>query len=366
VADADALHIGVDGRELTSRPTGVGRYLASVLREWAADTRFPHRLTVWVSTNPPAALAEFGTRITWAADPNSGGTWWEQTTLPGAARQAGVDVFFAAGYTAPLRMACPTVLAVYDVSFFAHPEWFGWREGLRRRWLTRQSAQRADSVITISEFSAGEIVRYLGVPRTHLHLAPPGAPARTADAHSTRPPLVLFVGSLFNRRRIPELIRGFALAAANVPDARLVLVGDNRTHPRLDPPSIAGECGVADRVEWRSYVDDVALQSLYRQARVFAFLSDYEGFAMTPLEAIAAGVPPILLDTRIAREVYGDGACLVMDDPASIGNAMTLLLTDPSQHAALLAAGQRRLERYSWSHTAQVIRHALEAAVVPA
>lgn len=366
MADPRPLHIGVDGRELTGHPTGVGRYLNAVLREWARDASMPHRITVWLPSEPSAELVGLGPRITFAVErASSGGTWWEQSQLAAAVNRSDVDVFFAAGYTAPLRVRCPVVLAVYDVSFCAHPEWFGWREGIRRRWLTRRSAARAALVITISEFSAQEIVRYLGTDRARIRLAVPGAPDAGPPVTTSRGPLVLFVGSLFNRRRIPELIRGFSIAAKRVPDARLVLVGDNRTHPPIDPAGLARELGVADRVEWREYVDDQTLQSLYDRARVFAFLSDYEGFAMTPLEAIAAGVPPVLLDTPVAREVYDDAARLVSAEPAAIADALSTLLTDAGAHAALLDAGRRRLSRFSWSRAAGVIRQALEDAARP-
>ena len=310
----------------------MGRYLAALLGVWAAGTRLPHRITVFLPSDPPAALAGLSPRISWSIQrADRAGTWWEQTQLARAATRAGVDVFFAAGYTAPLRLQCPTVLAVYDVSFWAHPEWFGWREGLRRRWLTRASARRARYVITISDFSAAEIVRYLDIPRDRIRLAPPGAPDTVAADGGPRAPLVLFVGSLFGRRRIPELIRGFALAAARVPDARLVLVGDNRTSPPLDPLALARDLGVAGRVEWRAYVTDAELHALYQSARVFAFLSDYEGFGMTPLEAIACGVPPVLLDTPVARE----------------------------------AMGRRRLDRFSWPRAAATVLAALEQAALP-
>ena len=73
--------------------------------------------------------------------PGSGGTFWEQTTLFGAARQDGLDVFFAPAYTAPLRLEVPTVLLVHDLSFVTHPEWFRVREGLRRRLLTRWASR---------------------------------------------------------------------------------------------------------------------------------------------------------------------------------------------------------------------------------
>jgi glycosyltransferase involved in cell wall biosynthesis len=364
VSERPPLHIGIDGRELLGRPTGVGRYLAALLGVWAADERQRHRFTVFLPADPPVALARLSPRITWSIEPAArAGTWWEQTRLARAATGAGVNVFFAAGYTAPLTLRCPTVVAIYDVSFSAHPEWFGWREGLRRRWLTRASARRARTVISISEFSAAEIVRYLGIPRDRIRLAPPGAPAVGAPAvDDGRRPLVLFVGSLFNRRRIPELLRGFALAAARVPEARLVIVGDNRTNPRLDPLALARELGVAGRVECRAYVADVELQSLYRSARVFAFLSDYEGFGMTPLEAIACGVPPVLLDTPVSREVYGDGARFVPPDPEAISQALTTLLLDDGARAALVAAGRRRLEHFSWPRAAAVVLQALEQA----
>ena len=358
------LHIGIDGRELLGAPTGVGRYLSNLLREWAADSTFGHRVTIFVPRDPSAIALQRDARFTWRvlASPHAG-TWWEQTTLAAAARSAGLDVFFGAGYTAPLRLASPSVVAVYDVSFFAHPEWFSAREGLRRRWLTRAAARRANTVITISEFSAAEIVKWLGIPRSVIRLARPGAPAVIPGPRgSERPPYVLFVGSLFTRRHIPELIQAFAAATRRVQGARLLLVGDNRTRPRIDARALARQAGVGAAVEWKEYVSDDELAELYAQARVFAFLSDYEGFAMTPLEAIARGVPPVLLDTPVAREVYGDAARLVSLAPETVSAALVDLLQNDAAHAALVDAGGRCLARYSWAETARVVRRALEEA----
>lgn len=365
MVDVSGLRIGVDGRELLGKPTGVGRYLLGILRAWSRDSAFPHQVTLILPAAPPPAVAELGPRFSTAIEPaGQAGTWWEQTRLPAAAARARVDVLFAAGYTGPLRLRCPSVLAVYDVSFFAHPEWFDARQGWRRRWLTRAAARRARSVITISDFSAQEIVHWLGIPRARIRIAPPGSPAvAPAAAAPRRAPLVLFVGSLLNRRRLPELIAGFAHAAARVPDARLVLVGDNRTHPSIDPRALAAAHDIGERVEWREYASDEDLNALYSRARAFAFLSDYEGFAMTPLEALAHGTPAVLLDTAIAREVYGDGAIRVPPDPVRIGDALTALLTDDALHGRVLAAGQARLAGYSWDRSAATIRAALEEAV---
>ena len=348
-----ALHIGVDGRELLGRPTGVGRYLLAILREWAETT--PHRYSIFIPglphQSPEGATAglpqpELGERMQWVTDPGGRpGTWWEQMRLPGLVARSRPDVFFAAGYTAPLRLSCPYVVAIYDVSFWAHREWFSPREGMRRRWLTRAGARRAHSVVTISEFSADEIVRFLGVPRNRIRLAPPGAPViRGRPERVDREPIVLYVGSLFNRRRIPELMRAFAGVAEWVPDARLVLVGDNRISPPFDPRTLARDLGMADRVDWRAYVSDAELEALYWRARVFVFLSEYEGFGMTPMEAIAHDVPAILLDTPVAREVYGDGARLVS---TTLPGVLKELLTDDDAHRRQLEAGRKRLDRFS-------------------
>ena len=309
------LTIAVDGRELVGQPTGVGRYLFELLRIWGADPANRHTFEVIVP-QAPRLVAALGERIRWRVEASErAGTWWEQTRLARAAAEARADVLFAAGYTAPWRLSCPLVVAIYDVSYFAHPEWFGRRQGWRRRWLTRSAARRARAIVTISRFSAEEIMRFLEVPRERLHLAPPGAPARDRlAAPSARLPIVLYVGSLFARRHIPDLIEAFAVTAARVPGARLVLVGDNRTSPRIDPRELAQRLGIGDRVDWLEYVSDAALAEHYRSARVFAFLSEYEGFGMTPLEAAAYGVPSVLLDTPVAREVYGDAARFVPAD----------------------------------------------------
>jgi glycosyltransferase involved in cell wall biosynthesis len=375
VADR-ALHIGVDGRELVGKPTGVGRYLSNLLRIWLGEDALSKgsgvargaehsrpRFTVFLPAPPPADLVALGGRIAWqvAAAPVAG-TWWEQTTLAQYATKAGVDVLFAPAYTAPLLFSRPIVLVIHDLSYFAHPEWFGWREGVRRRWVTREAAKRASTIIAVSQFSADEIVRRLHVSSGRVIVAPHGAPAVVPGPSIRRPPTVLFVGSLFNRRRIPELVAGFADAARQVAGAKLVLVGDNRTHPPIDPLAIAADLGVASSVEWRRYVPDAELHALYASARVFAFLSEYEGFAMTPLEAIAHGVPPVLLDTPVAREVYGSAARFVTLDRAAIGAALAELLVDEDAHRQLAAAGPSQLARYSWPKSAATVMSAIERA----
>lgn len=360
---AEPLSIGIDARELAGQPTGVGRYVAGVLQAWA-DEGCAHHLHLFLHAPPPAWITALPLKFTVHLLPaDVAGTIWEQTVLPSALTRVGVHVLLAPAYTAPLRSPCPVVLIVHDVSFYAQPKGFRWREGLRRRWLTRASARRAAAVVTVSEFSAREIQRWLGVPRSAITLAPQGAPAWRGGAPAAeRQPVVLSVGTLFTRRHVPALLEAFAAVIPAVPDARLVLVGGNQTQPRIDPMAMAARLGIADRVTWHTYVSDPELDALYARARAFVFLSDYEGFAMTPMEAASHGVPSVLLDTEVAREVYGDGALRVPLSTGAISDALTMLLTDDDAHARVAEAARARLAAYTWQHTARVIRETLESA----
>jgi glycosyltransferase involved in cell wall biosynthesis len=112
---------------------------------------------------------------------------------------------------------------------------------------------------------------------------------------------------------------------------------------------LAAGSPASGRIRVRSYVTDAELADLYAGASAFAFLSDYEGFAMTPLEAVGAGVPVVLLDTEVAREIYGPAARYVeRPDPATIADALEAVLFDQAERTRLLGAAAPTLERYSW------------------
>jgi glycosyltransferase involved in cell wall biosynthesis len=291
------------------------------------------------------------------------GTWWEQVEVPRTAAADHLEAWFAPGYTAPLRLNVPLVAAIHDLSFVAHPEWFRIREGLRRRWITQQTATAATAVITISEFSKRELMERLSVPASKIHVIPPGITGPGGSAPSTDgTPTVLYVGSIFNRRRVPDLIRAFAPIGRARPDAALDIVGDDRTCPREDVRRTIESEGLQTIAQWHEYVSEQQLRELYERARAFAFLSEYEGLGLTPLEALAAGVPPVLGDTAVARESCGDAALYVpLGDLTATTRALEALLFDDETRMRLLAAAPAVLARYSWPRAARetlaVIEH---------
>jgi alpha-1,3-rhamnosyl/mannosyltransferase len=173
----------------------------------------------------------------------------------------------------------------------------------------------------------------------------------------------LFVGSIFNRRHVTDLIRAFAPIARAHARASLDIVGDNRSYPREDVRrTIAGE-GLEAQVRWHEYVTDEQLRDLYLNARAFAFLSEYEGLGLTPLEALAAGVPPVLLDTAVARESCGDAAVYVpVSNVPATTRALESVLFDEPTRARILAAAPRELAKYSWARAARETLEVIERA----
>ena len=341
------MQIAIDARELVSQPTGVGRYLARLIDGWETlPAARAHRFTL--VAHGPISRPVNALDMQQVVLSGTGGTGWEQGRLPRALRRLAPDVLFAPGYTAPLLCPAPVVLAVHDVSFAAHPEWFPWREGVRRRLLTRVAARRAAVVLTLSAFSRDEIVRHLGIEASRIRVIPLGLglrpdAERPASTASPDAPLILYVGSLFNRRHVDTLVRAMPAVLRHVPGARLAIVGDNRTWPRVDPAGLAHELGITSQVTVTTFVDDARLRALYAEASVFAFLSEYEGFGLTPLEALAAGVPPVVLDTPVAREVYGAAATYVAaPDAGLVADALTAMLTEPEHRFRVLEAGTGR------------------------
>ena len=334
------MRIAIDARELRGKPTGVGRFLAEILAAWRSMPEAQsHELILCAPEDGDSSTSQ-----------GTGGTVWEQLRLPGLVREVRADVLFAPGYSGPIACPVPMVVAIHDVSFAAHPEWFSWREGARRRTIVQLAARTAARVVTISQFSKREIVAHLGIDGDKVAVVYPGVSdlkgpprtfadtARTVRVREANGPTILFVGSVLNRRHVPELIEGFARLARAQPDARFEIVGENRTSPHVNLVEAVRQTGLGDRIQLRSYVSDEELRTLYGRASCFVFLSDYEGFGLTPLEALTADLPVLLLDTQVSREICGDaGIYLPRADPELIEAGLTRLLFDPSERTRILA-----------------------------
>jgi hypothetical protein len=200
------ITIGIDARELLGDTTGVGRYLGELLRRWIARGDAASRQFVLYTPEPLAFMRSVpdGAAVREVVVGSGRGTWWEQTHLRRAVRANPPDVFFASAYTAPLALGVPLAVAIHDVSFAAHPEWFRPREGARRRLLTRQAARAAEVIFTISEFSKREIIERLSAPAERIRVTYPSVTPRSARSAAARVAIGLYVSSVFHDPLYPS------------------------------------------------------------------------------------------------------------------------------------------------------------------
>jgi glycosyltransferase involved in cell wall biosynthesis len=365
--------IGVDARELRGRPTGAGRYLRNLLRHWASNEH--DRVLAYTTPEATADPALPSERIAWRpiGRTRSRGLVWQERSLPPAVRADAVDVFFSPAYQCPLRLSVARVVAVHDLSFFSCPQDFALLDGLRRRILVAASIRLARVVLACSRFTRSEILarfpwassRVVHVPLGADDDLPPAVPRDEARRRlGVSGPSILWVGSIFNRRCLPELLAAVAELRRRWPEITLDVVGDNRTHPRRDLSALAGASGIVDHVRLSGFVSDEALALRYAAADVTVLLSDYEGFGLPALETMARGVPLVAGDRPSVNEVVGDAALLVDPrDVRAVAEAIGRVLSDPGLARGLATHGRAQAARYSWRQTAERTRELLARAV---
>jgi glycosyltransferase involved in cell wall biosynthesis len=363
--------VGIDGRELQGRPTGTGRYLRNLLRHWRET---PDRFVVYFNGPAPAEplLSHSRVHVRALGGAPVRGLLWQERRLPTAARGDELDVFFSPAYSCPLSLDRPRVTAVHDLSFFSLPQDFPFLDGLRRRFLVARSIAASRFVLACSRFTSLEIARrfpgsadrvatvLLGAD-DDLFPPPPRAEARARLGVSG--PLVLGVGAILNRRRLPELVRAFARVRRVFPSALLEVVGENRTHPRVDLEGLARSHGLEGRVRFAGFVDEAGLADRYAAADAAVFLSDYEGFGLPAVESAARGIPVVASREPSLGEVLGDAALLVDPrDESAIAGALLRVLEDASVRSDLRARGLTLASRYSWAEAAARTRDVLHRA----
>jgi glycosyltransferase involved in cell wall biosynthesis len=364
------LRIGIDGRELEGRPTGVGRYVRSLLRRF--QDHAGHTFILYSRT--PVSLPGENGRILARVLPGGSSLLWEQRVLPAAARQDQVDVLFSPAYSCPLFAAMPRVTAIHDLSFFARPEEFGFTHGLRRRTMARWSASVSRSVLAFSEFTKGEIRDRLGAAageKTHVILhgpdddlpgPPERSPSREALGLESDVFYVITVGTVLRRRQVGTLVRAIARLRGQGANVRLGVIGENRSHPFEDLEALARALGCESSVRISGFVADDEVARHYAAADAAVFLSEYEGFGLPALEAMARGVPTVIADRPSQNELFAAGTLVVEPEEGAVAAALGGLLADPAALADLRRRGGARATAFSWERAARETLGVLERA----
>ncbi|MDU8606907.1 glycosyltransferase family 1 protein [Pseudomonas syringae group sp. 247E2] len=277
-----------------------------------------------------------------------------------------VQLFHATDHHIPRIKGVPVVATIMDMIPVLHPEWI--KQDLKRlkSWLFTTSIERADHIITISEYSKQDMIRHLGIAPERISVTPLGVDPvyferigaaernRVLDAYSLKPGFYLVVGTLQPRKNLQRVLEAFQQLPAQVrKEHPLVIVGrdgwsNEELLPQLEALQQRGEG------RWLSYLPQNEVLALLQSAGALVFASLYEGFGLPAIEAFAAQCPLIASNNSSLPEVTGDAAWAVDPHSAeSISTAMLAVLEQPEERERKVQSGLGRARHFSWDACAQ-------------
>ena len=349
--------LAVNGRFLSQATTGTQRYALELVSRLAA--RHAGGLVVHVpqGTKVPAAIASHVE----VCESRARGHLFEQVALPWATRH---DLLLSLGGPAPVA-ARRQVATIHDVSVFRYPQTYSRTFRTWYRSMYRVLSRRAVRLVTVSKFSADELVRVLQVSPYRVSVVPNGADhvdgvvATQPDLSaypvlSTGGPWVLCVGTFARHKNL-----GPALDALEAAGIASIVVGA-RGSAAIFAEADIGRWSLA-HIAGR--LSDEELVWLYGHAAALVFPSLYEGFGIPVVEAQRLGCPVVGLDTGPMREVGGDAVSLC--DPSHPERVVGLVrrLTDNTGfRAETIAAGRRNAEHFQWDASADRLEDTLAQA----
>lgn len=281
--------------------------------------------------------------------------------LGSASLKGRVDLFHAPDHFVPKLKGIPVVATLHDTIPLSHPEWVGKRLRRSKNWLWQKSAKWADHVITVSEFSKGEIVWYFDVPESRISVTSAGVDDRFFERiqgpdvdkvvrqWALPERFFLFVGTLQPRKNVDRILDAhFALPLKIRREVPLIIVG-RYGWGSDDLLARLKAMGPDDHVRWLTGIDDFSKRVMMQKATALLFPSLFEGFGLPVLEGFASNTPVITSNVSSLPEVAGDAAWMVdpYDVPA-LTDAMATLIRETAVTNELVAKGLMRARAFSW------------------
>jgi glycosyltransferase involved in cell wall biosynthesis len=330
-----------------------------------AVERPQHRLAVYL---PAAVVAPEGPQAVAYHHVPGPRLFGRHLVWPAQLRRRPLDAFLGAAGVLPLgSTGCPEVVTVHDLAIYRHPEWFPSRQPLATRFVVPASLRRAASIIAVSHNTARDVQQLFGVDADRIAVIPEGVspryrPLAREDLEPVRTRLglperfLLFVSAIEPRKNLDTLLDAWVLLSRRLP---LVVVGGwGWRYERIQERLARLGPGVMLLGEARPET----LPALYNLATCLVHPAWYEGFGLTPLEAMACGTPVVCSDSSSLPEVTEDAALLV--DPADVEGwrrALERVSEDAALRADLRRKGILRAAQFSWERTAEATWEVIEA-----
>jgi glycosyltransferase involved in cell wall biosynthesis len=297
------------------------------------------------------------------------GHLWEQFLLP---RLTSGRVLWSPANAGPVALE-RQVVTFHDIAVLDHPEWFGKRFAAWYRWLAPRLARRVKRIVAVSEFTKSRLVTSLGIDSSKIAVIPNGVDERfrwtsridVCKVQSRLPEpfsaYVLSVGSLEPRKNLARLLEAWSQCVDQIPPSVWLVItgikGASQVFGRMPQMSLPR------RVHLTGFVPERELPALYSGALTLVYPSVYEGFGLPALEAMAAGVPPVVGDnTSLPELVREAGLCIDPFNVGAIARAIIRIVNDVDLRAELGRRSMARSHLFDWNRTARATWEVLSEA----
>jgi len=358
--------IAVDCYESGAYATGVGRSIENILKELVP--MMPDDEFIVLSREPiekyvPPDIVQY------VLSPDKGYFRWQNGPFRRKLKQIQPDILIASNYTLPVLTRWTSILIVYDVSFVSHPEWYTTKESVKRKYFVQRSVRKAENVVVISRTVKGELMKYLDVEPGKIEVVYLGVDQRFQKSPENRIDewvqqkrlenklIVGYLGSIFNRRHIPVLVKSLELLRRDLPELVLYIVGKDMTHPPQDMSTLLQK----DWIKWEGRLESRDIPLYYSALDVFAYISEYEGFGLPPLEALACGTVPVLLNKSSLGEIYQDMA-FFSNEPVveQVAEALKNAIQDETARSRVLENFAQKRSMFSWKNAARGFKRLID------
>lgn len=318
-----------------------------------------------VKLNPCKWFHSFAYRMLWSVIPVP--YWWF------FGKDRDVTVFF--NYIVPPGVRGKKIVMVYDMAYKVYPETVHIKTRKQLELHLEKSCKRADLIVTTSEFSRKEILKYLRIDSDKVVVMPCGVDLELyhpdypqekirecREKYQIQKEYFLYLGTLEPRKNLINLIKAYEMLKKreNGEIPQLVLAGGKGWYYEGIFKTVE-ECGLQNDVIFTGYVPEKEVPLLMNGAMAFVFPSLYEGFGMPPLEAMACGTPVIVSNTASLPEVVGDTGILVDEkNIADISRSMETLSHDKILRRTLREKGLLHVKHFTWEMSGKTIEKFIE------